>query len=95
MKYVIIILLVVFTPLIHGKESISYTRGEVIKLIPRQRWEKADGKTVVIVWDGKEKVKVTIPTQYIRKIHHGRIFPFKITRDPKTGRFVSQGRKGI
>ena len=76
-----------------GEEiEVTRKRGEVVKEVKQYSWQEIKGKSIVIVWDGKKKVPVTIPTQYMRKVFANKIFPYKITTDPKTGQYVSQGR---
>ena len=70
-------------------------RGEVVEIVALNSWEKPTGKTTVLVWDGKASVPVIVPTHYIRKVIVGKTFPYKITRDTRTGRFVSSGRRGL
>ena len=76
-------------------EEVEYKRGEVIEVVEQTPELKKSGKSIVMVWDGKKAVKVTLPTQYVRKVEIGELFPFKIVRDPKTKQFVSHGRRGL
>ena len=70
-------------------------RGDVVEIVALQSWEKPTGKTTVLVWDGKASVPVIVPTNYMKKVVVGQVFPYKITRDTRTGRYVSSGRRGL
>ena len=98
MKLLIVILLVTLSTLSQGlepdREPTPPKRGEVIQIIPHPSYLKKNGKTTVLVWDGKKNVKVSIATNYIGKVKEGKIFPYKIKRD-RDGRFVSTNRKGL
>ena len=68
----------------------EYFKGEVISFVARTP-QSERGKSVVVVWNGKKGVGVTLPTNYLHKVIPGKVFPYKITRDRKTGRWVSAG----
>ncbi len=96
MKSLIAIILVTFSTLSHGQEPEPEPpkRGEVVRIVPHPSYLKKNGKTIVMVWDGKKEVRVTIATNYLGKVKEGEIFPYKIKRD-KNGQFVSTNRKGL
>ena len=90
MKKIIIILLFAISPI-----CIAQQRGEVVDFVKQTHETKKSGKAIVLVWDGKKAVKVTIPNQYLRGVDIGEIFPYKIVRDDKTKEYVSRGRRGL
>ena len=93
MKKVIFLTLLIFSPLSYGQEpEPDYKKGEVIRVVKQYAWKKLKGKSIVMVWNGKKSVQVIIPTQYMRKVFPAKVFPYKITVDTKTGKYVSQGR---
>jgi hypothetical protein len=94
MKYILILIALAFTPIVTAKDSPP-RRGEVVKIVPLKIGSKSTGKTTVLVWDGRKSVKVLIPNQYMRQVIERRVFPYKITRDIRTGRYVSSGRRGL
>ena len=93
MKSILLIILVTLSPLSYSKEpDPGCKRGQVLKIVMPRPWMELKGKMFVYVWDGKKAVQVIIPSQYVRKITLGSGFPYKITVDPKTGKYVSQGK---
>jgi hypothetical protein len=94
MKY-IVILLIMATATLTQAEDDPPKRGEVVRIVQIQKWEKPTGKTTVLVWDGKANVPVVIPSHYMKKVIVGKMFPYTITRDTRTGRYVSAGRRGL
>jgi hypothetical protein len=70
-------------------------RGEVVSFVEPTEKSKRAGKSIVMVWNGSKAVKVTLPTQFLAKVKEGQLFPYKITRDPKTKLYVSKGRRGL
>jgi hypothetical protein len=93
-KFTIILLIALLT-ITSPARSDEYRRGEVVEFVKQTKESKKSGKTEVMVWDGKKVVKVSIPTQFVRKIEEGKQFPFRIERDPKTKLFVSFGRRPL
>jgi hypothetical protein len=94
MKYVIILLAIAFSPITQAEDDPP-KRGDVVRIVQLQKWHKPTGKTTVLVWDGKANVPVTIPTHYMKKVIVGKTFPYTITHDTRTGRYVSSGRRGL
>lgn len=94
MKYIIALIIMATATLTQAEEDPP-KRGEVVEIVTLKSWEKPNGKTTVLVWDGKANVPVIIPTHYMAKVIEGKMFPFKITRDTRTGHYVSSGRRGL
>jgi hypothetical protein len=94
MKYALFILALAFSPIVQAEDDPP-KRGEVTQIVVLKSWQKPNGKTTVMVWNGSKSVRVILPTQYLRKVLKGRIFPYEITVDPKTGQYVSNGRRGL
>tara|TARA_R110002020_G_scaffold457471_2_gene674380 strand:- start:506 stop:790 length:285 start_codon:yes stop_codon:yes gene_type:complete len=74
-------------------EEPEYMKGEVIEFVKQTDASRKSGKSVVVVWNGKKEVKVTLPTQFLRIVEEGKIFPFRIHRDPRTKEYASHGKR--
>ncbi len=93
MKYLIIVMLVTFSPISHGQEP-ERKRGEVVSVVEWKSYMPRTNKTIVLVWDGSKSVKVELLTSYLGKVEIGKVFPYSIRKDRK-GKYVSSGRKGL
>ena len=93
MKYLIIAIIVSFSPLSYSEEP-ERKRGEVVSVVEYKSYMPKTNKTTVMVWDGEKPVKVLLLTSYLSKVEVGKIFPYQIKKDRK-GQYVSSGRKGL